>query len=71
MPHEQKSKHKALQTRGFFYCASHAHIKESLSVVSLGDAVRLRLPLGRHCRATGSRLKGNAHELSACKIVSR
>nr|DAQ06520.1 MAG TPA: hypothetical protein [Caudoviricetes sp.] len=27
--------------------------------MSLGDAVRLRLPLGRHCRATGSRLKGN------------
>lgn len=44
-----------------FYCASHAHIEESLSVVSLGNAVRLRLPLGRRCRATGSRLKGNAH----------
>lgn len=26
--------------------------------MSLGDAVRLRLPLGRHCRAAGSRLKG-------------
>jgi hypothetical protein len=44
-------------------CASHAHIEESLSVVSLGNAVRLRLPLGRYCRAAGSRL-GNAHGIT-------
>ena len=40
---------------GAFLCASHAHIKESLSVVSQDNP----LALGRHSCATGSHLKGN------------
>nr|DAO75517.1 MAG TPA: hypothetical protein [Caudoviricetes sp.] len=42
-------------------CIARPH-QRNLSVVSLGDAVRLLIPLGRYCRARGSRLKGKRYE---------